>query len=143
MNITISKPPRGGETAAISSKSHAHRALIAAALADGKTEVACGEINDDIQSTVQCLRALGAKIDYDGGAFSVLPLARPVGTDARTLDCGESGSTLRFLLPVACALGAHASFVMHARLPRRPLSPLYEALAAHGCALSVTGRFSA
>ncbi len=139
MNITILKPPRGGSVAAIASKSHAHRALIAAALADAKTELVCGETNDDILATVRCLRALGAMITYDTGVFTVLPIAEPVGAEKRTLDCGESGSTLRFLLPVACALHANASFVMRARLPGRPLSPLYEELAAHGCLLSKQG----
>ncbi|HPJ03033.1 MAG TPA: 3-phosphoshikimate 1-carboxyvinyltransferase, partial [Candidatus Limiplasma sp.] len=57
----------------------------------------------------------------------------------RTLNCGESGSTLRFMLPVACALGADASFEMHGRLSQRPLSPLYEELAAHHCTLSPQG----
>ena len=139
MQITIAAPPRGGEVAAISSKSHAHRLLIAAALADGKTEIACGEVNDDILATTHCLEALGARIAYNGGSFSVTPIPRPLTPDARILECGESGSTLRFMLPVACALGANASFAMRARLPQRPLSPLYEELAAHGCALSPQG----
>jgi 3-phosphoshikimate 1-carboxyvinyltransferase len=139
MNTTIVKPPRGGTVSAIASKSHAHRALIAAALADGPTAIICGETNADIRATVQCLAALGAQIAYTDGIFAVTPLARPVSGDTRTLDCGESGSTLRFLLPVACALGVHASFVLHARLPQRPLSPLYEELTAHGCTLSPQG----
>ena len=139
MKATIQRPPHGGKVSAISSKSHAHRALIAAALADAETKVACGEINEDIRATVRCLRALGARITHDHGVFSVYPLSKPIGGDARTLDCGQSGSTLRFMLPVACALGANAEFIMRARLPRRPLSPLYEELAAHGCALSPQG----
>ena len=52
-----------------------------------------------------------------------------------TLDCGESGSTLRFLLPVAAALGAQATFTGHGRLPQRPNAPLVEALRAHGAAI--------
>ncbi len=139
MNITVVKPPYGGTISAIASKSHAHRALIAAALADAETVIACGEINEDIQATVRCLQALGAKIRYDGAAFAVSPIPMPVKKDKCALDCGESGSTLRFMLPVACTLGARASFIMRARLPRRPLSPLYEELAAHGCALSPQG----
>ncbi|MFH1512507.1 MAG: 3-phosphoshikimate 1-carboxyvinyltransferase, partial [Bacillota bacterium] len=136
MNITILTPPRGGSIAAIASKSHAHRALIAAALADAKTELVCGETNEDILATVRCLRALGAQIAYDHGIFTVLPIPGPAGAEKRTLDCGESGSTLRFLLPVACALHANVFFAMHARLPMRPLSPLYEELVSHGCQLS-------
>lgn len=140
MRITIQRPPRGGETAAIPSKSHAHRALIAAALADAETKIACRETNEDILATVRCLQALGARIAYDHGTFSVLPLSRPVGGEPRSLDCGQSGSTLRFMLPVASALGANAELIMRARLPQRPLSPLYEELAAHGCVLSPQGQ---
>lgn len=139
MNVTITKPPRGGRVAAIASKSHAHRALIAAALADAPTKIICSETNEDILATAGCLQALGAEIAYGGGVFIVRPLAQPLGTEHRALDCGESGSTLRFLLPVACALGAYVSLVMRARLPRRPLSPLYEELVAHGCTLSGQG----
>lgn len=139
MNTTIVQPPRGGTVAAIASKSHAHRALIAAALADGSTQITCGETNADILATAQCLTALGARIAYTDCVFTVIPVSQPIGRDARTLDCGESGSTLRFLLPVACALGANASLAMHARLPKRPLSPLYEELAAHSCTLSPQG----
>jgi len=139
MTTTIVQPPHGGTISAIASKSHAHRALIAAALAGGQTEIACGETNEDILATVQCLTALGARIAYDDGMFIVIPIPQPVGCVSRTLDCGESGSTLRFMLPVACALGADANFIMHARLPQRPLSPLYEELKAHGCSLSPQG----
>ncbi|MBN1777900.1 MAG: 3-phosphoshikimate 1-carboxyvinyltransferase [Clostridiales bacterium] len=139
MKVTVTKPPRGGKVKAVSSKSHAHRVLIAAALADRDTEIACGDVNEDIRATVRCLEALGAKIPYENGVFTVTPLVRPVSSGAHTLDCGESGSTLRFMLPVACALGAGASIAMQARLPRRPLSPLYEELTAHGCKLSAQG----
>lgn len=140
MNIVIAKPPQGGTIQAIASKSHAHRALIAASLADAPTSVACGEVNEDILATARCLQALGAQIQYENGVFSVIPLTRPVSKEPRVLDVGESGSTLRFMLPLACALGATASFVMGGRLPQRPLSPLYEELAAHGCTLSPQGR---
>lgn len=139
MKITVTKPPQGGAIPAIASKSHAHRALIAAALADSETAIACGEMNEDIRATVRCLQALGAQIRYAGGVFAVNPVPLPVRKELCELDCGESGSTLRFMLPVACALGAQASFIMRSRLPRRPLSPLYEELTAHGCALSPQG----
>ena len=139
MKAIIQKPPHGGTIQAISSKSHAHRALIAAALADTATEVVCSDMNADILATVQCLQAMGAQISSQNGAFSVLPLQRPLAAISRHLDVGESGSTLRFMLPVACVLGAHADFTMGGRLPQRPLSPLYEELTAHGCTLSPQG----
>lgn len=139
MKEIIQAPPTGGAIQAIASKSHAHRALIAAALADTVTEIRCAETNNDIWATVRCLQALGAKITCADGVFSVIPLPRPVKAVKRKLDVGESGSTLRFMLPVACALGSSVTFAMGGRLPERPLSPLYEELVSHGCTLSAQG----
>ena len=139
MDITITRPAQGGTIRAIASKSQAHRLLIGAALAHNPTRIRCAETSDDIDATVRCLAALGAEIEYDGSVFDIAPIPRPV-LGERKLDCGESGSTLRFMLPVACALGAGATFHMGGRLPSRPLSPLYEELNGHGCALSAAGK---
>jgi 3-phosphoshikimate 1-carboxyvinyltransferase len=138
MNIKIIRPALGGTIPAIASKSMAHRFLICAALAASETELVCSGTSNDIDATVRCLRALGADIAYSNGVFHVSPIPRPV-IGAYTLDVGESGSTLRFMLPVVCALGADASFRMGGRLPSRPLSPLYEELVSHGCILSSQG----
>jgi 3-phosphoshikimate 1-carboxyvinyltransferase len=138
MTIKITKPIRGGTISAIASKSQAHRLLICAALSSTVSSIVCSETNNDIDATVRCLNALGADIVYQNGVFCVRPITTPV-VGERLLDVGESGSTLRFMLPVACALGADARFVMRGRLPSRPLSPLYEELMAHGCALSPYG----
>ena len=134
MNAILQPSTLAGTIPAIASKSQAHRLLICAALADGPTAVACPTLSADIAATADCLRALGAAILYRDGVFSVLPIAAV--PDHPTLDCGESGSTLRFLLPVVCALGANASIKMHGRLPERPLSPLWEELERHGAGLS-------
>lgn len=122
-----------GEIRAIPSKSQAHRLLICAALADSPTRIACRSLSADIEATASCLEALGAKIEYADGAFSVQPISEAV--EMAELDCGESGSTLRFLLPVVCALGKGARIKMHGRLPERPLSPLWEELERCGAVL--------
>ena len=127
-----------GDIAIHQSKSEAHRALICASLASGRSRIVCPLINDDIKKTADCLVALGAKISYENGVFTVDPIEN-VKQDA-ILDCGESGSTLRFLLPIAAALGAKCSFVGHGRLPSRPLSPLYELLVNNGVTLSENGK---
>ncbi len=137
MNVKISPSSPSGKIKAIASKSAAHRLLICAAFADKATELVCEEINDDISATVRCLSSLGAKITRQGSSFTVLPI-RNVRQNA-VLDCGESGSTMRFLVPVVCALGCGASFVMSGRLPSRPLSPLREELEAHGIEFSAAG----
>lgn len=136
MTLSYIAPPRGGRVAAIPSKSVAHRMLILAAFADRPTCILCPASSADIDATVHCLTALGARIDRTKDGFLVSPAATlPAGIC--TLDCGESGSTLRFLLPVAAArtAGAEARFRRHGRLPKRPLSPLYEELIRHGVQL--------
>ena len=134
MRAVLTPAPLRGEIRAIASKSQAHRLLICAALADGPTRIVCRERSEDIDATAACLRALGAQIDWADGEFSVEPLNTP-RQDA-VLDCGESGSTLRFLLPVVCALGVRATLQLHGRLPQRPLEPLWTELIDHGALLS-------
>ena len=101
MRVTLSPRPLRGVIRAIPSKSQAHRLLICAALADKLTRIACGSLSKDIEATADCLRALGADIDYSGGVFTVRPISSC--PEMAELDVGESGSTLRFLLPVVCA----------------------------------------
>ena len=137
MQITIEPSALRGSIKAIPSKSAAHRLLICAALADRETSIFCPALSKDIEATAQCLQALGAGIEYSEGVFHVRPVKK-VNQNA-LLECGESGSTLRFLLPVVCALGGGARIKMHGRLPQRPLSPLWEELCAHGAELSRPG----
>lgn len=134
MDITIYPRPLRGEITAIPSKSQAHRLLILAAFSDGPTELQCAQTNQDIEATVQCLNALGAKITRTPTGYAVSPVTQI--PERAVLRCRESGSTLRFLLPVAGALGLDAQFLMEGRLPLRPLSPLWEELERMGCRLS-------
>ena len=138
MDITFSSPALRGCVRAISSKSEAHRALICAALSDSETKIICTDTNADIDATVSCLSALGAKIHRVDDGFIVAPIKDV--TDGAVLDANESGSTLRFLLPLVASLGANCSFIMRGRLASRPLSPLYELLCEGGVALSEVGR---
>ncbi len=137
MDITLLPSNPRGKINAISSKSAAHRILICSAFADKSTLIRCDTLSKDITATADCLRALGAKIEYSAPFFTVTPIDSPL--DGASLMCGESGSTLRFLLPIIPALGISASFCMQGRLPLRPLSPLYEELCAHGAQLSLQG----
>lgn len=135
----ISPAPLAGCIAAMPSKSRAHRLLICAALSQQPVTVHCSARSADILATVSCLRALGANISDQVDHFQVTPLDRRNIPANALLDCGESGSTLRFLLPVVCALGQPVQFQMHGRLPERPLTPLYEELLAHGAHLNPVG----
>ena len=200
---------RRGCVRAPSSKSQAHRLLIAAALSEHETAIRCDDLSADITATVACLNALGAEIVRDGEMLRVSPVfaalhaenggqaarqakSAPIdemqgacacGAQTETADdaasipadkavsanemqgacacsaqaetvfaaaevaaggerllrCGESGSTLRFLLPLCGALGVSAAFEREGRLPERPLKPLDEQLTAHGMAIRSDG----
>lgn len=134
MDIIIHPSELSGEISAPSSKSYAHRALICAALADGVSRIGINTVSEDITATVRCLEALGAEISINGEAFSVSPIKKP--NILPFLDCGESGSTLRFLLPVVCALGTGAVFCGRGKLPERPLDELRDELCRAGVQIS-------
>jgi len=134
MDITIMPGRLSGGVRAIPSKSQAHRLLICAAFADAPTRLVCPETNRDIEATAQCLNALGAGIVRTEDGYAVSPIAD--FPETAVLNCHDSGSTLRFLLPVAGAMGVDATFLLEGRLPQRPLSPLWEQMERMGCTLS-------
>ena len=134
MDITIHPGKLSGTVNVIPSKSQAHRYLICAAFADHPTQLVCPETNRDIEATVDCLNALGAKITRTDSGYVILPISAP--PKAGVLNCCESGSTLRFMLPIVGALGVDATFLMEGRLPTRPLSPLWEEMERMGCTLT-------
>lgn len=138
-----------GTIPAVDAKSYAHRLLMAAALADVPTRIRCRTRSADILATVRVMRALGAEIEDLGEAFLVRPIGmclaekglRPEDLDEVTLDCGESGTTERFILPIVAALGRKAAVTGAGRLAERPLSPLSDVLRAAGVSLSEEGVF--
>ena len=133
MKAVITPSPLKGSVDAPASKSSAHRALICAALADKPTKIICSTTSVDIQATAQCLRELGATIlDTDYGMY-----VKPIDKNEKEskLNCRESGSTLRFMLPVAAALGKVVSLDGEGRLPERPIEELCVALEQHGAFL--------
>lgn len=137
MTRTMSPGPRTGAVQIPASKSQAHRMLICAALSEAPSRLILDGFSADIEATVQCLEALGARCEETANGLSVTPVG--VCPAQARLDVGESGSTLRFLLPVLGALGIRAEVRMHGRLPARPLSPLWEVLEAHGMQLQQDG----
>ncbi len=146
MDIKIIPSPISGSIEAISSKSFAHRALICACLSRGESRIKINTTSDDIEATVSCLRSLGAVIEKNNSVYTV----RPSGFTCENaeIDCHESGSTLRFLIPVICAAGVKTVINASGRLPERPLSPLKEELIRMGAIISdkfpltVLGRIS-
>lgn len=130
MNVRLTPCSPHGIVQAPASKSEAHRLLICAALAKSPSVLQIADTNDDIEATVRCLRALGVSIEKKGASWSVTPPT--AWNDNILLDCGESGSTLRFLLPVTASLGISAVFTGKGRLPERPNDALLGVMQSHG-----------
>lgn len=133
MDSSITPTKLTGQIDAVESKSDAHRLLICAALSETPTEIIIKNISKDIAATIECLSAMGGEIQTRvDGSLSVRPLWQS-NTQNPVLDCGESGSTLRFLLPVAAALFGGFAMTGAGRLPHRPLAPVIAAMKANGC----------
>ena len=135
MDIRITGAPSGGEVKAIPSKSAAHRVMIAAAMSGIDLAEHLDGLSEDITATKRCLQAMTAA-DVLSGAGEQPDAVSDAAPDAVQLPCGESGSTLRFLIPLAGVLGLRADFICEGRLPDRPMEPLLEALSEHGCTVS-------
>ena len=127
MTVTITPGRARGVICAPASKSEAHRALICAALTDGG-EVKNVSPSDDVDATLRCLSSLGAKVERRGDTVTLGGLD-PKRIKDCTLDCGESGSTLRFLIPLCMISGARVTLTGTEKLLSRPLGE-YEALAS-------------
>lgn len=121
MDVKIYPSKLIGTVSAPSSKSYSHRMIIAAALADGVSEISNVTDSNDITVTSQAMEALGANVLADNGTYTVRGIKTP--SEKAEIDCGESGSTLRFIIPVAAALGTTATLNGHAKLPQRPITP--------------------
>lgn len=136
MKATVSASKIQGEVQAIASKSVAHRYLIAAALADKEVFVGCHSVSEDILATANCLRAMGAGVIRKKDGFLVSPIDRKkIDNGLKQLPCNESGSTIRFLIPVVAALGINGEFLKNGSLVNRPLKPLDEEMAKKGAIL--------
>ena len=131
MNKTILPGARTGEVHIPASKSQAHRMLLCAAMGENEVTLRCRGLSKDILATVACLKALGASVDAEGEVLHLRPVSAPP-PGLCLLPCGESGSTLRFLLPLVGALGASAVFEREGRLPERPIEPLRRELCRNG-----------
>lgn len=149
MDIKIYPSKLIGTVKAPSSKSYSHRMIIAAALADGISEVSNVTDSNDITVTAQAMEALGANVLDDSGTYTVRGIRTP--SEKADIDCGESGSTLRFIIPIAAALGCESVFSGHGKLPERPITPYVREFASKGVSfepqsglpIKITGKLSA
>lgn len=127
MNVRIEKGRAQGKATPPTSKSAAHRLLIAAALAEGKSEIKNCPDCEDVRRTTDCLIALGVNVERTGSSVFVTGKKPRDFLSDTPLFCGESGSTLRFLIPVALLTGKKITFTGEKRLFERPLD-VYEEL---------------
>lgn len=138
MTVICTPSVLGGKIKAISSKSDAHRILVCAALSARTTKIKCNVMSKDIAATIDCLKAMGTDILVNEDIITVIPKSFNKKTE---LDCGESGSTLRFLMPLVSALGMDATITGHGRLPQRPISPLKEEMEKKGITFHTDNKF--
>lgn len=129
MTITITPARLSGSITPPPSKSQAHRLLIAAALAQGESRITNIAFSQDILATLDCLEQLGARIAKGPDSVRILGIASQGLPDGALphLDCRESGSTLRFMIPVALGAAGGGVFTGAGRLLERPQGP-YEKL---------------
>ncbi len=135
MNITIKPSVANGKINAPPSKSCAHRLLICAALAEGKSVIENIGTNDDIVATISCLKELGAEIEINGNKAIVNGIKTDCKKEKINLFCNESGSTLRFLIPLSLVYSKNACFSGSERLLERPQSVYEELFKEKGCYL--------
>lgn len=138
MNITITPGLLSGEILPPASKSQAHRMIIAAALAEGESIISHVNVSQDILATLRCMEVLGAEACWlDETTLKVTGHSRPAAF--REMDCGESGSTLRFLIPIALAVAGKGSFCGHGRLMERPQEPYFALFRERGIRYARSG----
>lgn len=129
MDIKITPARLKGKVEIPASKSIAHRMLICASLA-GNSEISGINFSKDIDATIQAMSALGSMIYTDKNSADIPDLINP--PEKAVIDCNESGSTLRFIIPVASALGVETEFHGRGRLPQRPIDIYTRELSKHG-----------
>ena len=126
---TVNVPP---------SKSDVHRAIICAAMANGVSRISPVALSNDIKATIGCIKALGADAVLENNVLTV-DGTNMYKNKTALLDCGESGSTLRFFIPIAAVGNINATFVGKGKLPQRPIGIFTEALPKAGTVCKTEG----
>jgi len=127
MIVKIEKSTAFGRVTAPPSKSMAHRYLICGALSAGKSRISGISLSKDIEATLNCLEALGAEVELDGDTVIIGGIDINSKVKSNMLFCNESGSTLRFLIPLCLLFDQKLMLMGSERLMERSLS-VYENL---------------
>lgn len=124
----------GGRVRIPPSKSFAHRAILCGALSGSPCQIKGFSMSRDMEATLHFVTALGGSYSLEGETLTVFPVNHCI--DEAEIDCIESGSTLRFIIPILGALGQKARLTGSGRLPGRPLGVYSDLLPSHGMNLS-------
>ena len=133
MKAFLEPAKMGGSVNAIASKSYAHRMLLCAMLSNDEVVLKGTTFSKDIEATLNCVKALGCSVQQKKDTYIVRKT--DIDEDNIVLDCIESGSTLRFILPIALALGKKCKVIGREGLAKRPLKELLDTLRAHGAVI--------
>lgn len=125
-NLTLTPTTLNGTVIVPPSKSMAHRAVICASLATGRSTIKNVQLSDDILATIEGMRSFGAIISYDDQTLTIDGIRNGAAKEIRTINCNESGSTLRFLIPLATLFTGETHFIGQGHLGKRPLEPYQE-----------------
>lgn len=137
MDIKIKPDLLNGEVNVPASKSIMHRALICASLSNGSCTISNTYLSEDIKATIKCLENLGASFEIFEDKIKVNGIKQTPKN--AVLDCNESGSTIRFLIPIAMALGVDSEFIGKGKLVTRPLNTYVEAFQNKGVEFNYNG----
>ncbi len=140
MDVIITPSKLQGTVTAPPSKSMFHRLIICAALADGTSEIKSLPNSDDILATLSAVKSLGAAVSYTKNSILITGIDKNLAfKHPIPIHCGESGSTLRFMIPIAAALGIPVRFSGEGRLPVRPMGTYVPVLESHGVRTRYSG----
>lgn len=125
-----------GEVSAPPSKAYTHRMLIAALLSNGTSEILNPLMSDDTKATLQAVEAFGAKVKFEENRWVVKGVEQ-LKAPMNPINCGESGATLRFMIPVAALASGSSTFILGSSLERRPVAPLLQSLQQLGAKVNL------
>ena len=140
MKLQITPHPLSGAITPPASKSQAHRLIMGNALSGGSSTLTAVSNSQDITATLRCMEALGASAQWTSpDTVQLTGCSGHTAPKGQVLDCGESGSTLRFLIPIALALTGDVTFRGHGRLMQRPQTPYFDLFQEKGIAYRLEG----
>jgi 3-phosphoshikimate 1-carboxyvinyltransferase len=128
MDVTVRNTEKlEGVVSAPPSKAYTHRMVIAASLSNGTSKIHNPLVSDDTQATLDAVRALGATTELSENCWTIHGTEQ-LNTPCQPIDCRESGSTLRFMIPVAALASGSSTFLFGASFEQRPVAPLLDSL---------------